>query len=37
VLERFQPAISKEKHLDRQQAVFQAELFDGSKHQQAVT
>jgi amidohydrolase len=31
VLERFQPAMSKQEYLDRQQAVFHTELFDGSK------
>lgn len=31
VLEQFQPAMSKQEYLDRQQAVFHTELFDGSK------
>tara|TARA_B100000809_G_scaffold229825_1_gene243718 strand:- start:2595 stop:3932 length:1338 start_codon:yes stop_codon:yes gene_type:complete len=30
VLERFQPAMSKQEYLDRQQAVFHTEKFDGS-------
>ena len=35
VLDRFQPAMSKDEYLARQQAVFRTELFDGSSSQGA--